>query len=116
MFRSRAWGGARESFQVTLQSVRGSFTLDKAHVYDQACRVAIAIVAYFRRHPDAKDNLEGIALWWVDEDLRVVEQGLSLLVELGVVKKDHDLYSLARATADRSVEGRLEELRKKTNG
>ena len=107
------------TIQVTLQSVQGSFTLSKTYVYHQACRVAIAIVTYLRRHPDAKDNLDGIALWWVDEDREVVEKSLLLLAELGVVKKDHDLYSLADSPTVECSEGELEqlldELREKTH-
>lgn len=57
--------------------------------------MALAILLYFRRHPGAKDNLDGIAQWWVNEPRDLVEQGLMMLVELGTVKKDRDLYSLA---------------------
>lgn len=79
--------------------------------------MALAIVTYFRRHPNAKDNLDGIALWWVDQDRAVVEQGLSMLIELGTVKKDHDLYSLADSLKSEytktTLEHVMDELRQK---
>lgn len=62
--------------------------------YKETCHVALAIVLYLRRHPGAKDNVDGIAQWWVNEPRDLVEQGLIMLVELGTVKKDRDLYSL----------------------
>ncbi len=102
---------------ITLKSALRSFGLSKTYSYNEACRVSLAIVAYFRRHPDAKDNLDGIAQWWVNESRELVEQGLSMLVELGTVRKDHDLYSLADSLKMEHSEaalGRLmEELRQK---
>jgi hypothetical protein len=87
------------------------------YAYNQVCRVAVAIITYFRRHPDAKDNLEGIATWWIDEERDLVDQSLSLLIDLGTVKREHDLYSLSdslRSQSSESVLGRLtEELRQK---
>ena len=100
-----------------MQSVPRSSPLSKTYAYRQICRVAIAIIAYLRRHPDAKDNLDGIAYWWVDEERDLVEQGLSMLIDLGTVKKEHELYSLAdslRSDRPESALGRLmEELRQK---
>jgi hypothetical protein len=100
-----------------LQSVLRISPLSKTYAYNQVCRVAIAIITYFRRHPDAKDNLDGIALWWVDEERDLVNESLSLLIELETVKKDHELYSLAASPRserpDASLERVMEELRQK---
>jgi hypothetical protein len=94
-----------------------SSPLSKTYAYNQVCRVAIAIITYLRQHPDAKDNLDGVALWWVDEERDLVDEGLSLLVELKTVKKDHELYSLAGSLrnerSDASLEQLTEELRQK---
>ncbi len=58
-------------------------------------RVAIAILLYLRTHPYAKDNLEGIASWWVNEHHALVKKSLSLLVTQGVIKEERALYSLS---------------------
>ena len=34
---------------------------------DRTRRVARSILAYLAEHPEAKDSLDGIRLWWVDE-------------------------------------------------
>jgi len=93
-----------------LQSVSRNSPLSKTYAYSQICRVAIAIITYFRRHPDAKDNLDGIALWWVDEERELVDQSLSMLIELGTVKEDHELYSLADSLRSEPSEKALERL------
>jgi hypothetical protein len=33
----------------------------------RARRIARSILAYLAEHPDAKDSIDGIRLWWVDE-------------------------------------------------
>ena len=68
--------------------------MKKAFEYHHIHRAAIAILTYLRSHPDAKDNLEGVASWWVNEEQSLVEESLSLLARLSVVKREHDLYSL----------------------
>lgn len=69
--------------------------MEKASENGQVHRVAIAILLYLRRHPYAKDNVEGISSWWVNEHRVVVQKSLSLLVTQGVIKAEHALYSLS---------------------
>jgi hypothetical protein len=56
----------------------------------KARRIAIAILAYLVEHPDAKDSLAGIRLWWIDDpdscsdkELRWAAQAL---VERGLLR------------------------------
>lgn len=69
--------------------------MEKASENGQVHRVAIAVLLYLRTHPYAKDNLEGIASWWVNEHRALVQKSLSLLVTQGVIKEDRTLYSLS---------------------
>jgi len=84
----------------------------------QVHRVAIAILTYFRIHPEAKDNAEGIAWWWVNEERNLVEESLALLVDLGTVRRERDLYSLAEhlrteGSSTNNIERILQELQRK---
>ena len=58
--------------------------------------VALQILDYFRRHPQAKDSIEGIARFWVDADPVDGSRELEKLVELGLISKrknnSMDLY------------------------
>ena len=70
---------------------------------------AIEILRYLREHPEAKDTLEGIMVWWLPE--RAMKYGppqvrasLALLVAYGYLKKrtladGHVLYSLNESRA-----------------
>ena len=69
--------------------------MEKASEIGQVHRVALAILLYLRTHPYAKDNLEGIASWWVNEHRALVEKGLALLLTQGVIKQDRAMYSLS---------------------
>jgi hypothetical protein len=64
---------------------------DPAHIK----KVALAILAYFRLHPRAKDTAEGIARWWVGEKKIAVKEALDLLMKEGVVRetRNHFFYS-----------------------
>jgi hypothetical protein len=42
----------------------------------------------------AKDTIRGIAEWWVNEDLAIVEKALVLLEAEGVIEKKSDVYRL----------------------
>lgn len=59
------------------------------------------ILDYFRRHPQAKDSVEGIARFWVNADPVEVRRALDKLVDMKLVEKREntsmDLYS---ASAD----------------
>src|SRR3972149_6547952 len=50
-------------------------------------RLAFKILDYFHRYPQAKDTVEGIAKWWVQEDAIEVRRVLDKLVDLGLVGK-----------------------------
>ena len=62
-------------------------------------RLAFKILDYFRRHPEAKDTVEGIAKWWVQDDPVEVRRVLEKLVNLNLVGKranaTFDLYYAA---------------------
>ncbi len=59
--------------------------------------LALQILDYFRRHPQAKDSVEGIAMFWVDADPIDVSLALEKLVELDLISKRKnaamDLYA-----------------------
>lgn len=59
-------------------------------------RLAFKILDYFRRYPQAKDSVEGIAKWWVGEDPVEVLRVLDELVDRNLVGKrknaSFDLY------------------------
>jgi predicted transcriptional regulator len=69
--------------------------LEKASENGHVHRVAIAILLYLRAHPFAKDNLEGVSSWWVNENKVLVQKSLSLLVTQGVISEDRAMYSLS---------------------
>lgn len=66
-------------------------------------QLALQILDYFRRHPMAKDSVEGIARFWVSADPLEVRRALDKLVELKLVEKrknaSMDLYSMSTETA-----------------
>ena len=52
--------------------------------------IAVAVLRYLRKHPDAKDTLQGIAQWWIvrecaERKLTEVEEGVSLLLAKGLI-------------------------------
>jgi hypothetical protein len=59
-------------------------------------QLAVQILDYFRRYPQAKDTVEGIARWWVQDDPTEVRRVLDKLVDLDLVGKRRnaalDLY------------------------
>ena len=48
-------------------------------------RVAVQILAYLERQPNAKDTAEGIAQWWIHQPVDMVRHALALLTTLGFV-------------------------------
>ena len=66
-------------------------------------QLALQILDYFRRHPQAKDSVEGIARFWVSADAVEVRRVLDRLVELKLVEKranaSMDLYSMGTQSA-----------------
>jgi len=61
-------------------------------------QLALRILDYFRRNPQAKDSVEGIAQFWVNADPIEVRRALDKLVDLRLVEKREkasmDLYSM----------------------
>jgi hypothetical protein len=61
--------------------------------------LALQILDYLRRHPQAKDSVEGIAQFWVSADPVEVRRALDRLVEMKLVEKRSnaamDLYSMS---------------------
>ncbi len=61
--------------------------------------LALRILDYFRRHPQAKDSVEGIAKFWVSADEIEVRRALDRLVDMKLVEKRAsaatDLYSMS---------------------
>jgi hypothetical protein len=59
--------------------------------------LALQILDYLRRHPQAKDSVEGIAQFWVQADPIEVRRVLDRLVDMKLVEKrssaSMDLYS-----------------------
>ena len=47
---------------------------------EEIISVAQSIIEYLKNNPDAKDTVEGIAKWWVQEDKDVVKSALEYLV------------------------------------
>ena len=61
-------------------------------------KTAIDILSYLHQHPSAKDTPEGIARWWVNQNVETVEKALTLLIEEGAVEKDRGMYCLRSDT------------------
>ncbi len=55
-------------------------------------KLALKILAYFRNHPEAKDSVQGIAKWWVQDNPYEVRQVLEKLVGLDLVGKRSNPY------------------------
>jgi hypothetical protein len=68
---------------------------------NEVLRVAIAILGYWRDHPNAKDSAKGIAQYWVAEPEEIVHRALTILVEEGVITKHRNLYRLLPVQAQR---------------
>ena len=85
-------------------------------------RAAIALLDYWRAHPQAKDSAKGIAQYWVSEAADTVYQALTLLVEEGVIERRRHLYQLASSSADqddakiKNLEKALRRLRSRNRG
>lgn len=52
---------------------------------DRVRITATQILRYLERHPDAMDTAEGIARWWVGEDLATVQSALAMLTDRDLV-------------------------------
>jgi hypothetical protein len=61
--------------------------------------LALQILDYLRRHPQAKDSVEGIAQFWVSGDPVEVRRALDRLVDRKLIEKRSsaamDLYSMS---------------------
>lgn len=61
--------------------------------------LTLQILDYLRRHPQAKDSIEGIAQFWVSADPIEVRRALDQLVDNKLVEKRSsaamDLYSIS---------------------
>lgn len=80
-------------------------------------RAAVAILNYLSDHLTAKDNLEGIAKWWVGEKPAVVERALTLLIKEGIVEVRGEHYQLTSKPAAHEIDEAIEKaLRKLQDG
>jgi hypothetical protein len=64
---------------------------------EETLSTAKAILDYLKDNPDAKDNLDGIAKWWVQKDPILVKGALDFLrIETKVIFYDSNkkLYSI----------------------
>lgn len=60
---------------------------------DSDDRIAAQILHYLKKHPEAKDTLEGITEWWIEkqlieESVESVARGLSQLCAKGLLKEE----------------------------
>lgn len=80
-------------------------SLDKVAEIGEDSELALQILDYLRRHPQAKDSVEGIARFWVSADPLEVRRALDKLVALKLVDKRRnssmDLYSMSVQTPAR---------------
>ena len=72
---------------------------DEAAELGNQSPLALQILDYLRRHPQAKDSVEGIAQFWVSADPVEVRRALDRLVDMKLVEKRSnaamDLYSMS---------------------
>ena len=62
-------------------------------------QLAFKILDYLRRNPSAKDSVEGIARWWVQDDPVEVRRVLEKLADLNLVgKRSNAAFDLYFAT------------------
>jgi hypothetical protein len=73
---------------------KGQFIFDADGNDNKIKQVAIQILSYLRKNPEAKDTVEGIAQWWVHEDVESVEKALRLLVAERVIENKNGIYQL----------------------
>lgn len=77
-------------------------SLEKVAEIGEDSQLALQILDYLRRHPQAKDSVEGIARFWVSADPLEVRRALDKLVDLKLVAKRRnasmDLYSMSAET------------------
>jgi len=69
--------------------------------FGKESRLALQILDYLRRHPQAKDSVEGIAQFWVSADPIEVRRALDRLVDMKLIERRSsaamDLYSTNEA-------------------
>ena len=66
-------------------------------------QLAFKILDYLRRNPSAKDSVEGIARWWVQDDPVEVRRVLEKLAELNLVgKRSNAAFDLYYANGEHS--------------
>jgi hypothetical protein len=60
---------------------------------DSDDRIAAQILLYLKKHPQAKDTLEGITEWWlekqlIDQSVESVARGVSQLCARGLLREE----------------------------
>jgi DNA-binding MarR family transcriptional regulator len=72
---------------------------DDVAVIGKESPLVLQILDYLRRHPQAKDSVEGIAQFWVSADPIEVRRALDRLVDMNLVERRSnaamDLYSMS---------------------
>jgi hypothetical protein len=76
--------------------------------------LAFKVVAYLRQHPGARDNLKGIAEWWLAHPVEAVKGTLEYLHDKGFLQKSNHngqtLYSRSHNFAEKHLERLLLEI------
>jgi hypothetical protein len=77
--------GRGRAYAFYLLKARKRWRLIEHSVETEVPEVALAILRYLAKQPDAKDTLDGIAQWWLlrewtERKIHVVEQAVTLLI------------------------------------
>ncbi len=60
----------------------------------EAMEVALEILRYFKKNPQALDGLRGVAEWWVHRNELVVREALLILLSKKIIVEEKERYWL----------------------
>ena len=78
-------------------------TIVIGEVKTESMPLANRILLYVYLNPSAKDTLEGVAQWWVNEPVARVKRVMDILVDLNLVKEVNSGRSTLYMLGDRPV-------------